>query len=172
MRKFNQMVILLVSAFMLSAGAAIAGHHEESKHDKMAKMDIVDTAVAAGSFNTLVAAVKAADLVAALKGDGPLTVFAPTDEAFAKLPAGTVENLLKPENKDQLVAILTYHVVAGKYKAKDVVAADSLETLNGSSFDISVAGDKVMVDNANVTGTDIKTSNGIIHVIDSVIIPE
>lgn len=165
MNKLNRLMITLLVSMLLTVSSAIAGHHGHKK-------DIVDTAVESGSFNTLVAAVQAAGLVDALKADGPLTVFAPTDEAFAKLPAGTVENLLKPENKDQLVAILTYHVVAGKYKARKVVKKHTLESLNGASIDISVQGNNVMVDNANVVSTDIKASNGIIHVIDSVIIPE
>lgn len=133
--------------------------------------DIVDTAVGAGSFNTLVAAVKAAGLVDTLKGKGPFTVFAPTDEAFAKLPAGTVESLLKPENKAKLQAILTYHVVPGAVKAADVVKLTGATTVQGQNVDIKVADGKVMVDGANVVKTDIQTSNGIIHVIDSVILP-
>lgn len=133
--------------------------------------DIVDTAVAAGSFNTLVAAVKAAGLVDTLKSKGPFTVFAPTDKAFAKLPAGTVETLLKPENKDQLIAILTYHVVPGAVKAADVVKLSGAKTVQGQQVDIKVAGGKVTVDGANVVKTDIETSNGVIHVIDSVILP-
>jgi len=137
------------------------------------KADIVDTAVAAGSFNTLVAAVKAAGLVDVLKGDGPFTVFAPTDEAFAKLPAGTVEMLLKPENKDQLVAILTYHVVSGKVMSADLAGkALDAATVQGSTVAIDATGDAVMVDGATVIKADIKTSNGVIHVIDSVILPE
>ena len=133
--------------------------------------DIVDTAVAAGSFKTLAAALKAADLVDTLKGTGPFTVFAPTDEAFAKLPAGTVENLLKPENKEKLKAILTYHVVAGKVLAADVVKLKTAKTVQGSTVDISAMGGKVKVDNANVVKTDIAASNGVIHVIDAVIMP-
>jgi len=136
-----------------------------------ADKDIVDTAVGAGSFNTLVAAVKAAGLVETLKGEGPFTVFAPTDEAFAKLPEGTVSNLLKPENKDQLVAILTYHVVAGKVLASDVVKISSAKTVNGKSAAVKVSDAGVMIDGANVVATDIETSNGVIHVIDSVILP-
>lgn len=135
------------------------------------KKDIVDTAVAAGSFKTLVAAVQAADLVETLKGKGPFTVFAPTDEAFAKLPAGTVEDLIKPENKEKLVAILTYHVVPGKVLAKDVVKLTAAKTVQGQEVAIKVADGKVTVDNANVVKTDIECSNGVIHVIDSVIIP-
>ncbi len=136
-----------------------------------AKADIVDTAVAAGSFKTLVAAVKAAGLVETLKGAGPFTVFAPTDEAFAKLPAGTVESLLKPENKAKLQAILTYHVVAGKVMAADVVKLTGATTVQGQNVVIAVTDGKVTVDGATVLKTDIETSNGVIHVIDSVILP-
>ncbi len=136
------------------------------------KKDIVDTAVDAGTFSTLVAAAKAAGLVETLKGEGPLTVFAPTDEAFAKLPKGTVESLLKPENKEKLVAILTYHVVPGKVMAKDVVKLKEAKTVQGSIVKITVKDGKVKVDNANVVKTDIETSNGVIHVIDAVIMPE
>ena len=134
--------------------------------------DIVDTAVAAGNFKTLAAALQAAGLVDTLKGTGPFTVFAPTDEAFAKLPAGTVDDLLKPENHDKLVAILTYHVVPGKVMAKDVVKLHEAKTVNGKDVKIMAEGGKVMVDNANVTKTDIACSNGVIHVIDSVILPQ
>jgi uncharacterized surface protein with fasciclin (FAS1) repeats len=135
-----------------------------------AASDIVDTAVAAGSFKTLVAAVKAAGLVETLKGKGPFTVFAPTDEAFAKLPAGTVESLLKPENKDKLVAILTYHVVPGSLKAGDVVKAGELKTVNGKTVKITTDGG-AKINGAGIVKTDIETSNGIIHVIDAVILP-
>lgn len=135
------------------------------------KPDIVETAVAAGSFNTLVAAVKAAGLVETLKGDGPFTVFAPTDEAFAKLPKGTVENLLKPENRDQLRAILTYHVVPGRVMAKDVAGLKSAKTVQGGSLEISIKNGAPMVDNAKIIQTDIATSNGVIHVIDTVVLP-
>jgi uncharacterized surface protein with fasciclin (FAS1) repeats len=135
-------------------------------------MDIVDTAVKAGSFNTLVAAVKAADLVGTLKSEGPFTVFAPTDAAFAKLPPGTVQNLLKPENKSKLQDILTYHVVAGKVMAEDVIKIKSAKTVNGQSLSINLDGGKVMVDTANVAKTDIVCSNGVIHVIDAVVLPQ
>jgi uncharacterized surface protein with fasciclin (FAS1) repeats len=138
----------------------------------MGKKDIVDTAVAAGDFKTLAAALKASGLVDTLKGPGPFTVFAPTDEAFAKLPAGTVDDLLKPENHDKLVAILTYHVVPGKVMAKDVVKLHEAKTVNGKDVKIMTEGGKVMVDNANVTKTDIACSNGVIHVIDSVLLPQ
>lgn len=133
--------------------------------------DIVDTAVAAGSFNTLVAAVKAAGLVDTLKGKGPFTVFAPTDEAFAKLPAGTVESLLKPENKDKLVSILTYHVVPGKVMAADVVKLAGAKTAQGQRIDIKVSGSTVMVDQSTVTATDVECDNGVVHIIDSVLLP-
>ena len=135
-------------------------------------MDIVDTAVAAGSFDTLVAAVQAAGLVETLKGAGPFTVFAPTDEAFAKLPPGTLDDLLKPESKGKLTAILTYHVVAGKVMAADVVGLESATTVNGADLSIKVEGDSVMVDSATVVQTDIECSNGVIHVIDAVVLPE
>jgi len=135
------------------------------------KKDIVDTAVAAGSFKTLAAALKAAGLIDTLKGAGPFTVFAPTDEAFAKLPAGTVEELIKPENKEKLVAILTYHVVAGKAMAKDVAGMSSAKTVNGKDLALKVVEGKVMVGSATVTTADIESSNGVIHVIDAVLLP-
>ncbi len=137
------------------------------------KKDIVDTAVGAGSFKTLVAAVKAADLVDTLKGEGPFTVMAPTDEAFAKLPEGTIDNLLKPENKDKLIAILKYHVIPGKVLAADVVKLDGqdVKTAEGDMAKISVKDGGVMVNNAKVVKTDIECTNGVIHVIDTVILP-
>lgn len=153
---------LLVAIALVSA-PVLAGSY--------AKKDIVDTAVDAGSFNTLVAAVQAAGLVDALKADGPYTVFAPTDEAFAKLPAGTVDNLLKPENIEQLRAVLTYHVVPGKIMAKDVTKMSNGTTLQGESLSFEVKDGKVMVDNAQVIKADIATSNGVIHVIDTVVLP-
>lgn len=133
--------------------------------------DIVDTAVQAGKFNTLAAALGAADLVDTLKGAGPFTVFAPTDDAFAKLPAGTVETLLKPENRDTLTGILTYHVVPGSVMAKQVVGLNGAKTVNGQRVDIAVDGSTVTVDGAKVIATDIQCDNGVIHVIDSVILP-
>lgn len=149
---------------------AVAGTMSVSASAAFAK-DIVDTAVANDQFSTLVAAVKAAGLVDTLKGDGPFTVFAPTNEAFAKLPAGTVDNLLKPENRDQLVAVLTYHVVPGKVMSGDLAGKQiSAATVQGSTVDID-ATDGVMVDNANVVSADIVTDNGVIHVIDTVILP-
>jgi uncharacterized surface protein with fasciclin (FAS1) repeats len=138
----------------------------------MGKKDIVDTAVAAGNFKTLVAALKAAGLVETRKGPGPFTVFAPTDEAFAKLPAGTVDDLLKPENHAKLVAILTYHVVSGDVMAKDVVKLHEAKNVNGKEVKIMTEGGKVMVDNANVVKTDIVCSNRVIHDIDSVLLPQ
>lgn len=156
---------MLIGAFAFSLTVSQVGatdHHE--------KKDIVDTAVAAGSFKTLAAALQAAGLVETLKGKGPFTVFAPTDEAFAKLPAGTVEALLK--DKEKLTKILLYHVVSGNVMAKDVVKLKTAKTVQGSSVKITAKGGKVMVDNANVVKTDIVTSNGVIHVIDSVILPK
>ncbi|MFX0545841.1 fasciclin domain-containing protein [Roseovarius sp. S1116L3] len=133
-------------------------------------MDIVDTAVEAGSFSTLVAAVEAAGLVETLKGEGPFTVFAPTDDAFAALPEGTVEDLLKPENKDKLTAILTYHVVSGEVMSGDLSDGMTAATVEGSDVTIKTEGG-VMVNEANVTTADIEASNGVIHVIDSVLMP-
>lgn len=163
------------AALTMMTGAAYAGDYgkkDKMAHgDKMEKADIVDTAVAAGSFTTLVAAVQAADLEETLRGEGPFTVFAPSDDAFAALPAGTVDNLLKPENKDQLASILTYHVVAGKTKSKDLAGKTlDVATVNGAT--VSVDGtDGVTVGGANVVKADIWTSNGVIHVIDAVLLP-
>jgi len=157
----KQALLAVVTAFLLTPALHAADYD---------KKDIVDTAVAAGTFKTLVAAVTAADLATTLKGPGPFTVFAPTDEAFAKLPAGTVEDLLKPENKAKLVAILTYHVVPGKVMAADVKPMDA-KTVNGKEAKITVTDGKVKIDNANVVKTDIVASNGVIHVIDAVIMP-
>jgi uncharacterized surface protein with fasciclin (FAS1) repeats len=143
-----------------------------TQYSTAAQKDIVDVAVSAGSFKTLVAAVKAAGLVDTLKGKGPFTVFAPTDDAFKKLPAGTVETLLKPENKSKLISILTYHVVPGKVMAAKVVKIKSAKTVNGQMVSIKVKGNTVMVDNAKVINADIEASNGVIHVIDTVILPK
>ena len=135
--------------------------------------DIVDTAANAGSFDTLVAAVQAAGLVETLKGEGPFTVFAPTDEAFARLPEGTVESLLQPENREQLVALLTYHVVPGKVMSSDIAGQEmAVETVQGSPMSIDATDGAVRVDDASVTQADIETDNGVIHVIDAVITPE
>lgn len=154
--------------FAAVLAAAVFGVASAASHSK----DIVDTAVDAGSFNTLAAALEAAGLVDTLKGDGPYTVFAPTDEAFAKLPEGTVESLLMPENKDQLVAVLTYHVVSGKVTAEQVVGLSEAKTLNGQMIDIMVEGGTVKVDDAQVIQADVMASNGVIHVIDTVLMPE
>ncbi|MCX7351527.1 MAG: fasciclin domain-containing protein [Alphaproteobacteria bacterium] len=158
LRNFAAAAAIVVSGFAVSAQAFAA--------------DVVDTAIAAGNFKTLVAAVQAAGLVDTLKGKGPFTVFAPTDEAFAKLPAGTVETLLKPENKDKLIAILTYHVVPGKVMAADVAGKELMvKSVEGAEIDVN-GKDGVMVDNAKVIKADIVTDNGVIHVIDAVIMPK
>jgi uncharacterized surface protein with fasciclin (FAS1) repeats len=160
---------LILSAILaLSASPAVAGSCSSS-HSKVASADIVDTASSAGSFNTLIAAAQAAGLVETLQSDGPFTVFAPTDEAFAKLPEGTVESLLA--DPDALREILLYHVVPGKVLAADVVMLKSATTAQGSDVDIVVADGGVRVNDANVVQTDIETSNGVIHVIDAVILP-
>lgn len=155
-------IAVTTAATFAFASAAFADGHSK---------DIVDTAVDAGSFNTLVAAVQAAGLVDTLKGEGPFTVFAPTDDAFAALPEGTVENLLKPENKDQLVEILTYHVVAGKVMSGDLSNNMMAPTVQGGDVTIMTEGG-VTVNGANVVQADIATSNGVIHVIDAVILPK
>jgi len=138
----------------------------------MPSKDIVETAVSAGSFKTLAAALTAAGLVETLKGQGPFTVFAPTDEAFAKLPDGTVKSLLQPENKQKLTSILTYHVVAGNVKAADVIKLSSAKTLNGQSVTIKVVGGNVLINGATVIKADITATNGTIHVIDTVLMPK
>jgi len=142
------------------------------KCGKNAGKDVVDTAMAGKDFSTLVAAVKAAGLVETLKGAGPFTVFAPTNEAFAKLPKGTLESLLQPENKDKLAGILTYHVVAGKVLAQDVVKLSEAETVQGSKAKVQVKDGEVWIDGAKVVKTDIQCANGVIHVIDAVILPQ
>jgi uncharacterized surface protein with fasciclin (FAS1) repeats len=161
----NRIASLTVfSIFMSFAGSNLSAGEK--------KKDIVDTAISAGSFKTLVAAVKAAGLVETLKSEGPFTVFAPTDEAFAKLPKGTIESLLKPENKDKLVAILTYHVFSGKVMASDVVKIKSAKMVQGQVATIKVKDGSVFIDDAKVIKTDIATTNGVIHIIDSVILPK
>ncbi|OMO22184.1 fasciclin domain-containing protein [Vibrio lentus] len=152
-------------ATLLFTAFAHANHHEMKK-------DIVDVAVENGSFTTLVAAVQAAGLVDTLKGDGPFTVFAPTDEAFAALPEGTIEMLLKPENKDKLVAILTYHVVPGKIMAAEVMKLSSAETVQGETVMVAIDDGNVMINTAKVVIPDVKASNGVIHVIDAVLLPK
>ena len=164
----------LVSLLALGACAATSNVQPTAavKPAAAVKMDIVETAVAADDFNTLVAAVQAADLVETLQGDGPFTVFAPTDAAFAALPAGAVEDLLKPENKDQLVAVLTYHVVPGKVMSSDLAGqAHDAETVQGTTVAIDATGDGVKVDGASVVAADVEASNGVIHIIDAVILP-
>jgi uncharacterized surface protein with fasciclin (FAS1) repeats len=163
--RFNRVIVTVAAIALLVPVSGALRVQAQSQ-------DIVDTAVAAGSFKTLATALKAAGLIDTLKGKGPFTVFAPTDEAFAKLPAGTVDDLLKPENKAKLTAILTYHVAAGKVMAADVVKLKSAKTVNGKSIQIMVEGATVMVDNAKVIKTDIGTSNGVIHVIDTVLLPK
>lgn len=160
------------TGMLVCAAVAAAGFISQwALADAAAPKDIVTTAVQAGSFKTLATALQAGGLVETLQGPGPFTVFAPTDEAFAKLPAGTLENLLKPENKAQLVAILTYHVVPGKVMAADVVKVKEAATVNGKKVPVVVANGKVKVAGANVVKTDIACSNGVIHVIDAVILP-
>ncbi len=164
MKSFLNRAVALTAVLTLGVLAAQAG--------KAPQKDIVDTAVSAGTFQTLAAALKAAGLVDTLKGKGPFTVFAPTDEAFAKLPAGTVEGLLKPENKSRLVSILTYHVVPGDVSAAQVVKMTSAKTVQGQSVKITTKGADVMIDNAHVVNADVKASNGVIHVIDHVMLPQ
>ena len=161
--KFAAVSIATVG-FAMGSSAALAA-------DMAAEMDIVDTAVAAGDFGTLAAALGAAGLVETLKGDGPFTVFAPTDAAFAKLPDGTVESLLLPENKDKLAGILTYHVVAGKFMSTDLTDDMKAATVQGTDITIDLD-NGVMVNDATVVTADIEASNGVIHVIDKVILPE
>ncbi|WP_439106869.1 fasciclin domain-containing protein [Congregibacter sp.] len=158
------MVLMLATAFA-------QGAHHEGGHDEMPTQNIVEIAAGNPDFSTLVAAVQAAGLVDVLAGEGPFTVFAPTNAAFAKLPEGTVETLLLPENKDQLTAVLTYHVVAGKVMAAEVVTIDSAATVQGEAVSISTSDAGVMVDGAMVVMTDIEALNGVIHVIDTVILP-
>jgi len=156
-------VIPLIAISLLLAGSVMAGDPNK---------DIVDTAITVGQFNTLAKALQVAGLIDTLKGKGPFTVFAPTDEAFAKLPGGTVEELMKPENKAKLVAILTYHVVPGEIKASDVVKLTSAKTVNGEPLKVTSMGGNVMINDANVVKADILCSNGVIHVIDTVLLPD
>lgn len=154
----------IVGIMLVTVGLSVAGAQPASK-------DIVDTAVANGSFKTLAAALKAAGLVETLKGAGPFTVFAPTDAAFAKLPAGTVETLLKPENKEKLRQVLTYHVVAGKVGSSEVTRMTSAKAVSGDAVTIAAKGGSVMINNARVVTADVAASNGVIHVIDTVLMP-
>ncbi|MCK2183752.1 fasciclin domain-containing protein [Halomonas getboli] len=159
-----------IGAGLVGLGLSLSATVQADDHAM--KADIVDTAVEAGQFETLVAAVKAAGLVETLKGEGPFTVFAPTDEAFAALPEGTVDELLKPENRDTLTAVLTYHVVPGRIMAEDAMAADSASTVQGQDISITTMDGQVMVNDATVIQPDIEASNGVIHVIDGVLMPE
>ena len=159
---FGRLAAVAATVISIAVGSASA---------YAADKDIVDTAIAAGQFKTLAAALTAAGLVDTLKGPGPFTVFAPTDAAFAKLPAGTLDTLLKPESKAKLTAILTYHVVAGKVMAADVVKLKEAKTVNGAMVAVKVDGGTVMINNAKVTTADIAASNGVIHVIDAVLLP-
>ncbi len=169
-------VAVAASTVLAQSGITLAGNSNKKDAPAAAAatqpQDIVSTAVAAGSFKTLAAALKAAGLVETLQGKGPFTVFAPTDEAFAKLPKGTVEELLKPENKEKLTAVLTYHVVPGTVMAKDVVGLKTAKTVNGQELTVATKDGKVMIDGATVVKTDIGCSNGVIHVIDSVVLPK
>ena len=160
----------LLPVFLAVAVVGCNGN-DNSKDDSAPSLNIVETAVSAGTFDTLVAAVTAADLVSVLAGPGPFTVFAPTEAAFAALPAGTVETLLLPENKDQLIAVLTYHVVSGAVTSEQVVGLTSAPTVQGSSVNIRVEGGVVYINDAAVTQVDIEASNGVIHVIDQVLLP-
>ncbi len=162
--KLNKLATIVAALLIFSVLTLADDHKKET-----AKMDIVETAVAAGSFNTLATALTEAGLVDALKGDGPFTVFAPTDEAFAKLPKGTLDNLLK--DKEQLKKVLLYHVVSGNVTSDAVVKLNKAETLMGNNVMVKVKDGNVMIDNSKVVKADIKTSNGVIHVIDSVLIP-
>jgi uncharacterized surface protein with fasciclin (FAS1) repeats len=166
--------VALVTVPVVRAGGACpaAAHHKKQCADSQEGKDIVSVAVGAGQFKTLAAALTAAGLVDTLKGEGPFTVFAPTDEAFSKLPEGTVADLLKPENKEKLVAVLTYHVVPGKVLAADVVKLSKARTVQGSEVTISVSNGAVKIDGAKVLKADIPASNGVIHVIDSVLLPK
>lgn len=166
--KFKKLLTPFISLIALAL-IAVSAHAGYSKHHR--GKDIVDIAAGSNQFSTLVAAVKAADLVDVLKSDGPFTVFAPTDEAFAKIPKATLDNLLLPENKDKLIEILTYHVVPGKVLAKDVIKLVAAETVQGSKVMVTTNHGMVMIDNATIVKTDIKANNGVIHVIDSVILP-
>ncbi len=164
--------MLRTARFFALAGLALVVAAPVAAQQQYEKpMDIVDIAVEAGSFKTLVAAVQAADLVDVLKGEGPFTVLAPTDEAFAALPEGTVETLLKPENKEKLQAILTYHVIPGKVMSSQVVELESAKTVQGQNVTIEVKDGAVMIDGAKVVTADIEASNGVIHVINKVILP-
>ena len=179
----RRILILAVALVALALGVAACGGDDDSDSAAVpapaqtepaaaAESDIVDTAVSAGSFTTLIAALEAADLADTLRGDGPYTVFAPTDEAFAKLPAGTLDELLKPENKDQLTAILTYHVAEGSVASADLSDGQTIPTLQGSELTVAISGGTVRVGDGTVTTPDVAASNGVIHVVDTVLLPK
>jgi uncharacterized surface protein with fasciclin (FAS1) repeats len=177
MLSFAHRSLLTLAVATAVATPAVAGNYGDKQAAAPATQSqnagtIVDVAASNPQFSTLVAAVKAAGLVETLSGPGPFTVFAPTNEAFAKLPAGTLEDLLKPENKAKLASILTYHVVSGKVLAADAVKLDKATTVNGADADINVAGSTVTIDGSKITATDVAASNGVIHVIDTVMLPE
>lgn len=165
----KKLLAIITGLFFLVPALVIAGGGYKNYSKK--SMDVVDLAAHTGQFNTLITAVQAAGLEEVLRGDGPFTILAPTDDAFAKLPAGTVEDLLKPENKDKLKGILTYHVLPGNVYAKDVVAMNVGKTVNGQEVKFKVEGDAVYADAAKIVQTDVKASNGVIHIIDNVILP-
>lgn len=167
----KKLVILTLAIALVLPLNAFAGSGY-TKKTAGASMDVVDMAAHAGVFNTLVQAIQSADLEPVLRGEGPFTVFAPTDEAFAKLPAGTIEDLLKPENQEKLQAILTYHVVPGEVYAKDVVKMESGKTANGQDVRIRTENGSVFIDDAKVTKADVPASNGVIHIIDTVLMPQ
>jgi transforming growth factor-beta-induced protein len=170
------LLVLAISGSVACGGAATpepaSSDSPPAAETAQASSNILETAAAAGSFKTLAAAINAAGLAETLSGPGPFTVFAPTDDAFAKLPPGTVEGLLKPENKEKLVSILTYHVVSGNLMAKDVISSAKLKSIQGQELTVRVEGSAVSIDGASVTKTDITASNGVIHVIDSVVLPK
>ncbi|NND95067.1 MAG: fasciclin domain-containing protein [Flavobacteriales bacterium] len=181
------MFVIALGLFVTSSAYAQCGSHQKTSHIKKASWshssDIIDVASGVEDFSTLVAAIKAADLASTLKSDGPFTVFAPLNSAFSKLPEGTVKSLLQPENKDQLISILTYHVVSGEFNAKDVIAAINssggeftVKTVNGDNLTATLVNGSVILTDANggvaaVTKTDVGASNGVIHIIDSVVLP-
>lgn len=168
--KKNKCFFYIIMILVLSLGLAsvASADHHMNKPNK----DIIETAVDAGNFKTLAAALTAADLIDTLKGPGPFTVFAPTDDAFAKLPAGTLDNLLKPENKDQLTSILKFHVVGAKFPASCVIVVKDFISLQGQPLAVTLMNDKVYIENATITTTDIWATNGVIHVIDTVMLPK
>ncbi len=171
MKNLKSLVLAVLFGGFVFAGNANAQCGSDVKKSDVAKADIVETAMATEFLSTLVAAVKAGDLAETLQSDGPFTVFAPTNEAFAALPEGTLESLLKPENKDQLVQILTYHVMAGEVKSTDLKSGMKATSVEGSDLKIMISGSGAMINNANVTTADIMTENGIVHVIDQVMLP-